>query len=879
MKRFLSYLLIAVVIAPALVSCGQELQDSTPPAQKHTVYFTAVDDATRTGLSIDGTTVNPNWSGTVKEDVHLYEMNGDSKVMGQTQSLSFDDANIVARFSAEFSGPAATGNKYGAVVAQMKDDGAFYIPAIQNPQDATLKDPSADFLVGYSRFAYDGPTGEDGLLVDLFFDRVAALSRIGFSNFKGGSNEKVMQVKIKSETSMTGSATINNVTFGNPSKVSFTPDEGVSELTLNYGEGVSIPTDGTFYSYFVSVPGTFKITGIEIKTDKYLYTKAPNANVTFTLTELKNLKVDLGTTTIPVESVSLNKNELALNVGATETLTATVLPDLASNKNVTWTSSDANVATVDENGKVTAVAQGEAVITATTVDGGKPATCTVTVSDVYEYSLEIVAEKDEINVNEELAYTAKLTTKKNGNVVGDLETLTSGVTWTSSSPAIAEINENTGLAKGKAGGTTNITASCEPEHADEPVTATVTLTVNDVVSHSLEISPASTSINVGGTQAYTAIYKTITNGEITAEETVTSTASWTSGKESVATIAGGTATGVGNGETTITATYEGITSNVATLTVNDVVTYSLAIVEGDKEINVGGTQAYTATLTTIKNGGTSYVQTTTDPVTPTISSDETTVATVSGNTATGIKSGTANISASYVINGVTVNTTTSVKLTVNDVVTYSLAVNEGDKEINVGGTQAYTATLTTFKNAGTSYGTTTTEPVTPTLTSDNTAVAVIDGASAEGIASGTANISASYVINGQTVNTTTSVKLTVKDVIEYSLAIEPNEDVRVYINKTLGFILKLTTVKNRGTEYASTETNDVTATTWNSSDTDIAAITDGTATGFAEGTVKITAKYTPTGSSEELQAEVLLTVLKDPNHAGDPIGVGEEENL
>ncbi|MGN0341631.1 MAG: Ig domain-containing protein [Roseburia sp.] len=60
-------------------------------------------------------------------------------------------------------------------------------------------------------------------------------------------------------------------------------------------------------------------------------------------------------------------------------LTATVTPDNATNKEVIWTSSNTGVATVDANGKVTAVANGTCTITVTTADGSKTATCTVKV--------------------------------------------------------------------------------------------------------------------------------------------------------------------------------------------------------------------------------------------------------------------------------------------------------------------------------------------------------------------------------------------------------------------------------------------------------------------------------------------------------------------
>jgi uncharacterized protein YjdB len=79
---------------------------------------------------------------------------------------------------------------------------------------------------------------------------------------------------------------------------------------------------------------------------------------------------------IDVSSVSLSKTELTLTEGDSETITATVKPDDATDKTVTWTSSDPAVATV-ESGKITAVKEGEATITAKA--GDKTATCKVTV--------------------------------------------------------------------------------------------------------------------------------------------------------------------------------------------------------------------------------------------------------------------------------------------------------------------------------------------------------------------------------------------------------------------------------------------------------------------------------------------------------------------
>nr|DAK87730.1 MAG TPA: Tail tube protein [Bacteriophage sp.] len=85
-------------------------------------------------------------------------------------------------------------------------------------------------------------------------------------------------------------------------------------------------------------------------------------------------------TEVSVTSVSLNKSTLDIKVGETATLTATINPTNATNKNVTWKSDNTQIATVDTAGKVTAIKEGTAKITVKTKDGNHTATCIVTVS-------------------------------------------------------------------------------------------------------------------------------------------------------------------------------------------------------------------------------------------------------------------------------------------------------------------------------------------------------------------------------------------------------------------------------------------------------------------------------------------------------------------
>ena len=154
-----------------------------------------------------------------------------------------------------------------------------------------------------------------------------------------------------------------------------------------------------------------------------------------------------GETDVAVESVSLNKTSLTLVEGNSESLTATVTPDNATNKTVTWSSSNTAVATV-ENGVVKAVGAGTATITATA--GEKSATCAVTVSAAYVpvTAVQLSQETAEIRVGETLQLTA---TVKPDNATDKT------VRWSSSNAEIATVDAN-GLVKGLKTGEVSISA-------------------------------------------------------------------------------------------------------------------------------------------------------------------------------------------------------------------------------------------------------------------------------------------------------------------------------------------------------------------------------------------------------------------------------------
>lgn len=130
------------------------------------------------------------------------------------------------------------------------------------------------------------------------------------------------------------------------------------------------------------------VSGLGVVTAKATGTATITATSQQDSTKSGTCSVSVSDSTVHVTGVTLNKNSTTIAVGNNETLTATVSPNNATNKNVTWTSSNTSVATVD-NGTVTGVAAGNVTITVTTVDGSKIATCTVTVQSVQSQTLII----------------------------------------------------------------------------------------------------------------------------------------------------------------------------------------------------------------------------------------------------------------------------------------------------------------------------------------------------------------------------------------------------------------------------------------------------------------------------------------------------------
>lgn len=153
---------------------------------------------------------------------------------------------------------------------------------------------------------------------------------------------------------------------------------------------------------------------------------------------------------ILAEGISLNVTSKNLNVNQTFKLTATITPDLVTNKNVNWYSTNTNIVTVDSDGLITAVSDGNAKITATTVDGSNLSTsCDVVVTSIPATSISLNKSSLNLDVNETYQLVAS---------VYPSNTTNKAVTWSTSNSAVAIVS-NQGLVTPVAPGTTTINAT------------------------------------------------------------------------------------------------------------------------------------------------------------------------------------------------------------------------------------------------------------------------------------------------------------------------------------------------------------------------------------------------------------------------------------
>jgi uncharacterized protein YjdB len=336
---------------------------------------------------------------------------------------------------------------------------------------------------------------------------------------------------------------------------------------------------------------------------------------------------------------------------------------------VSWGSDNTSVATISMGGLATGVTMGTANISANfgTVTSN---TAILTVTEAALTSIQVSPASASIAAGSSQHFAAT-------GVYTDFSTqdLTSVATWSSDAPGVATIT-GPGAAKGVAPGTANITASVGAVTSNAAV-----LTVTSATLVSIQVTPATAIVAEGTTQQFAAT-GTYSDGST---QTITGSVAWGSSNTEVATISrSGLATGLDEGTVNVTASFGGIASNSAALTVTSESLVSIRVTPAAASIAVGRTQNYVATGTYTDGS----VQTITKMVA--WASSNTSVATIStGGLATGVTAGTVNISAS--LGTVTSNTAT---LTVTPVTLVSILVTPATASIAKCATQQFTATGT-----------------------------------------------------------------------------------------------------------------------------------------------------------------------------------------
>ena len=260
--------------------------------------------------------------------------------------------------------------------------------------------------------------------------------------------------------------------------------------------------------------------------------KAGTANITVKSVDggfTASCSVSVMAKTIDVASISLSKEELTLTEGDSETITATVKPDDATDKTVTWTSSDPAVATVD-GGKIEAVKEGSATITAKA--GDKTATCKVTVEKNVIAVESVELDKTEVELTEGDSVTLTATVKPD-------DATDKSVTWTSSDPAVATVDG--GKIEAVKEGSATITAKA----GEKSATCQVTVKKTVIAVESVELDKTEVELTEGDSVTLTATVKP--------DDATDKTVTWTSSDPAVATVDGGKIEAVKEGAATITA--------------------------------------------------------------------------------------------------------------------------------------------------------------------------------------------------------------------------------------------------------------------------------------------------------------------------------------
>ena len=428
----------------------------------------------------------------------------------------------------------------------------------------------------------------------------------------------------------------------------------------------------------------------------------------------KALTVTCPGTAVPVTGVALDTAAVELLVEDTHTLTAIITPEDATDNYVTWGTSDAKIATVDE-GVVTAVAVGTATITVTTVDGGYTATCQVTVKPRPVTGVTL----DKAEVTLEVKETATLVA-----TIAPANATNKDVIWASDNTAVATVVN--GVVTAVAEGSANITVTT----VDGNFTATCAITINPISVKGIALDKTTLTLKAGQTETLVA---TITPSDAANQEVI-----WESDDNEIAVVKNGVVTAMSVGEATITVTtMDGDFTATCVVTVEPTPVTSIVLDQTELTLLVDETATLVATI---------LPEDATDK-SVTWASDNEDVATVVDGIVTAVAAGTATITVTTVDGNLTATCEVTVVTPVVAVTSVTLDLTE--LTLTVPETAILVATVLPEDATDKSV----------TWASDNEDVATVVDGVVTAVAAGTATITVTTVDGNLTATCAVTVQL------------------------------------------------------------------------------------------------------------------------
>jgi len=524
--------------------------------------------------------------------------------------------------------------------------------------------------------------------------------------------------------------------------------------------------------------------------------------------------------------------------------------DITNDAVLHWSTSNGAVATISATGLAIGVAPGSVTITAsgTAMGAHFSATAELTVTSPVVTALQITPARAALPIGFEQAFVATAILSDGSSL--DI-TDSALLSWSSSDPAIASIDNDTnkGVATAQAAGSVTITASGRSKGTN--FSATARLIVTDAVVTALQLTPATSSLPIGFEQAFVAT--AILSDGSSLDITNSTVLNWSSSDPAIASIDNGankglaTAKAVGTVTITAAGTAQGANfSATAALAVTNAVVTALQVTPATASVPIGFEQRFIATA--ILSDGSSLDITnnaalnwsTSDPVIASIDSGS------NKGLAIGKAAGTVTITASGTANGTQFSSTA--QLTVAGTTVTSLQISPATASVPVGFEQAFVATA--ILSDGSSLDIT--DNAALSWSSSDPTIATIGSHSglATGITTGNVTVTASGTTNGT--HFSAAAELTVTSVVVTSLQVTP-----ITASVPVGFeqAFIATAILSDG---SSLDITNNAALSWTSSDPSIATIITGKATGKAGGTATITASGT--ANNIHFSATAALTV-------------------